>query len=244
MESMHSPNSYGTDDFFNMDYTPGRGSFQREPLPLLSGVWNDNGTLKAWAASTTGTVGFALLTTTQVGMRWEATADQTDRWQYPWQVPPTYRRDTGANTARSSLVVRVKARKVDISGSATDNTDLALTLQAYFHSGAMSNDGVQTAGDTSVAPLGAAISNTLNALAASDDLDADPENYRIYTFDVGAAMTDAQRAALKADASLTFSLAPNEAPGTGIAIDVLWADVIFTGHEQPANTYVKSQGLG
>lgn len=232
------------DDYRNYQYIPGRGAYKREAIPLLSGVWDDNGTLKDWAISTTGTVGFALITTEMVGLRWEATADQTDRWRYTWQLPFDYRRDTGSTTPRSGLVFRIKARKVDISSGATDNTDLALVVQAFFHSSTIDPDtGTETAGDTTVDSLGTAVSLTLNALASSGDENANPDIFRWYSADLAAAMTDTQRANLKPGATITLRVAPQEAPGTGIAIDWLAAEMVYTGHDQPDSKYLKAQGL-
>lgn len=229
MEVMH-----GYDEKMQLRYTGQGGMYGREALALQAGVWNDNGTLKDWALGTTGTVGFKLITTTMLGLQWEATADQTDRWYYPWQVPFDYKRDGGETGKKSRIVLRVKARKVDAASGATDNTDLALTVQAFWHNSAFSSsDGSESAGDTAVNTLTTAVSNTLNALASSGDEDADPENFRWYNFDITGAMSAAQLAALTPGATMTFSLYPNEAPGTGIAVDVLAIEVVYTRHAMP-----------
>lgn len=236
-----------------------KGYFKREPLPLMAGLWDDNGTLKALAISASGTVGFRYLaggtglTDDIVGLVWGKTSTETDRWVYPWTVPWDYRRDCGASVPRSKIIVRVKVRKVDL-GAGVDNPNLALHLMASWHSSNISDAGAETDGDAAFEVLSAVVvgktlanSAVIPAMAVAGSEAA----YRWMYFDVTAAMsqaavgaTPAQIAELKPGAMMTFKLFPSEALDEGTAeeieLEVGAVDVFYTGHLVPENKSVKN----
>lgn len=217
------------DTEMQVNYVPQGGYARVLNTPSLN-LWINSsaGTLQQMPATGANVVGYGAISSTLVGLVWNATADANDQAILPLTIPADFFADTGRPGGKARLLVRVKARKRDTTGSATDNADLALTLNAHWHNSAFSADGLtESDGDTSVSTLAAVISNTLNA--SSGATDGAEEKFRWYDFDVTAAMTDAQRQALRPGASMKLTLAPQEAVGTALAIDVLGVQVLYRG---------------
>ena len=183
--------------------------------------------------------------TATIRASWEATADNTDKLEFAWAVPSDYRQDAIRTGERSRIRFRVKARKRN-TGGASDNADLALTAQAFWHNSAFDSNGVETAGDTALGTLATARSNTLNLVGVGEPaaLTGNVEVFRWYDFDLTAGMTDAQLGALKPGASMTIQLYPNEAVGTALAIDVAAIEVWYTGHLTNADRLQRDKAFG
>lgn len=232
-------------------YKATKGYYGREPLPLMAGLWDDNGTLKALAINGAGTVGFKYLaggsglTDDIVGLVWGATADSTDSWVYPWTLPHNYRRDTGSG-GRSAVILRVKCRKLDLGG-ATDNADLELNCMASWHNSTLSETAAtESDGDTAFNVLAAVVKGTtlagatiLPAMAVADSEAA----FRWIEFDITGGMTATQLAALKPGATMTFKLFPHEAVGTSLNVEVSDIEVVYTRHLMPTNKFRRDRAI-
>jgi hypothetical protein len=242
-------------------YAPGSpsGFYRRERFDLMSFIWDDNGTLKALAASTTGTVGFKYVTggtnaTDKImGLVWNASADQTDILVKDWALPTTWKKDGGAAGSRSKIILAAKVRKLDASGSASDNADLALLAQASWHNSNLSaSENTESDGDSTINNLGTLatpVPVTFETLAGAavipTDAVADSEAaFRWMFADITAGMTAAQLAALKPGATMTFKIYPNEAIGTNLALEVVEIAVICLEHLVPQNRFEKNRAKG
>lgn len=234
------------DAFAQFDYTPGMGYFGREPLPIMAGVWDDNGTLKALAIGGAGTVGFKYLagdtglTDDIVGLVWGATADSADSWVYPWTVPQDYKRSSLTAGSKSAIIARARVRKLDLGG-ATDNSDLEFQCMASWHSPALSA-GVEADGDAAFNVLSAVVKGKTYAGATvvpAMAVAASEQAFRYMYWDIGAAMTDAQLAALKPGACMTIKLFPHEAVGTSQNLEVCDVEVLYTRHLVPEDKMLR-----
>lgn len=234
------------DSWAKNHYVPGDGFYGRERLSLMSWLWDDNGTLKALAISASGTVGFKYiaggsgLTDDMLGLVWDAAADSTDVLVRDWAVPHDYKRDTGRTGERSKIIVRAKVRKLDTTGSASDNADLELNCQASWHNSSFNSNGVESDGDAAINVLASALEMRLydgsSTAVLPTDAAADSEAaFRWLSFDVTAGMTSAQLAALLPGTPMTFKLFPNEAIGTDLNLELMDVEVVYTRHLLPAD---------
>jgi len=231
------------------------GFYGREALPMMACLWDDVGTaIKALAKTTTDTLGFDYITggsgktDDMVGLVWHGGADNADVLVIPWMVPHDYVRDTGRTGNRSKIIVRAKVRKVIASGSPTDNDNLEFHAQASWHSSSINVDtGAESDGDTTIEVLDAVVkgktiagATVVPAMAAADSEAA----FRWMQWDITAAMSAAQIAALKPGASMTFKLFPHEAVGTNLKLEVAALEVVYTRHLVPADKNRRDQAIG
>lgn len=220
---------------------PARGMFGCCDLPLWAGLWDDNGTLKAIAAKTTGTMGFTRISTSLAGIAWDAAATQTDKWVFPWKVPQDYRRDTGRTDEGSKIVLRAKVRK-NPTGVATDNDNLRFVLDVAFHSSNIDNEGAETDGDSAVTTQtgidGTLMDGTALAPDLATSLDAE-KGFRWMEWDISAALSAAELASIQAGASMTLNLYPHETVGADQQLEVVSAEIVYTRHLMPENDTIK-----
>lgn len=162
----------------------------------------------AAAARADGAVGREAVATSLNGIIWDDTADASDTVRLDWVLPGQFKSLASNKNDTPVLKLRVKARVRDTTGSATANTDLALTAQVFFH-------GV---GETSLSTLSAAVSKVVGAV---DYADAAEEGFAIYEFDLYGAMTAAQKLSLAPEDTFQIILAPNEAVGTALYLEVI-----------------------
>ena len=245
------------------------GFYGRESLPLQSFLWNDNGTLKALAATTTGTVGFAFFSdgTTTTGMtclEWEATASQTDVLQRNWTIPDDYAAG-GRQYQNPAIILRARVRKLD-TGGATDNDNLQLKADIGIHSpsykiqragsaagaSAESSEGAESDGDDLIVPSTGIVFKTIadqqaNTAAASCYVPAmataaQVEKTRWMEADITASLTQAQITAIKAGGTMGIKVYPSEAIGTAQALQITDLEVVYTRNLQPANKRIKALG--
>lgn len=193
---------------------PFRGYTEDHSVPL--GSWT-LGTGVGFAAVGAGIVGRAASSTSLGGIQWDDTADASDTARLDWTLPGQFKSQAVYSDDTPVFKLLVKARVRDGTGSATANTDLALTAQIYFHA----------VGGTSVSSLSAVVSNVIGA---TDYADATEEGFAWYTFDLYGAMSTAQKAALRPLDTMDIVLAPDQAVGTDLYIDVIGTVIRYKRH--------------
>lgn len=235
-----------TDAWIRNDYVPGDGFLGYERIPFMSGLWNDNGTLKALAGTTTGTVGFKLVQGNNADLNklvWEATADSTDKFEFDFTLPPVFRRDGGLPGQHVGLFVRAKVRKFDTTGLATDNSDLTLAMGMSWSNPAVTDAGVESNGSAYAALTADVTGKTLDGTALVPAKTATEGGERWMEWDFTNALSSAQKAALRAGASITFRMYPNEAIGTALQLEVSDIHVFYGQHLQPENKSLRNKAL-
>jgi len=195
---------------------PDTGFIEDAPVPL--GAWTlGAGTIIP--ATGAGVVGASTVTSTGVlnVLLWNATADQTDTIRLDWTLPGQFKSKNIGQGEAPVLQLLIKARLRDTTGSATANADLALTATASFHS----------VGETAIGALAAVVSNTVGAV---DYAEAAVDGFAWYTFDIYGGMSAAQKTALVPLESIQFVVAPQEAVGTALALEVMSTVIRYRRH--------------
>jgi hypothetical protein len=190
-----------------------------EELPIPLSAWRLNTGLIP-VATGAGIVGVAAAATSLMSLAWNATADATDIIRLDTCLPNQFaiqRNGGNGRNANPKLILRVKCRLRDTSGSASPNADLALTCQAFWH-----KDGA-----TALATLGTPVSVVIGA---ADFAEADEEGFVWRDFDITGAMTAAQLAALDGSESVAIQLYPNEAVGTALEIQMIATKIKYLRH--------------
>lgn len=215
-------------------------------LPVGSWIHDDGGTLKQLAAVASGKVGLAYASSGLLCLNWDDTADANQKVVRDWTVPLDYRSDTGKTGERSAILLVLRVRKLDSTGSASDNDDLKLAVTASWHNPAVTNSGSESDGDTAINTLASSVNpETLagSSLIPTDAAATAEESFRYMVADITEGMTAAQLKALVPGASLTLGIGPNEAIGTDLALEVVSPCVIYTRHLQPSNRYFRDASI-
>lgn len=215
-------------------------------LPAGSWLHDDGGTIKQFAAVASGKVGLAYASSGLLCMNWDDTADANQKAIRDVRIPLDYRSDTGKTGEHSALLLVMGVRKLDTTGSASDNDDLKLTVAASWHNPAITDAGSESDGDTAINTLASAVNPTTlagSALLPTDAAATAEEAFRIMVADISAGMTAAQLKALVPGAAMTLALAPSEAVGTDLAIEVVSPVLIYTRHLQPSTRYFRDASL-
>ena len=189
-----------------------RGVWKTMHLPLTAWSLNTGVVLAAVGA---GTVGNANAATSLACIQWDDTADASDIIRTSIVIPPDFRAQISASTPK--LVLYVRARVLDGTGSATANTNLELRAQCFWHKTA------DTALSTLATPVG-------NVIGATDYAAASEEGFVLYKFDLTGAMTAAQLALLSALDTFQIQLYPHEAVGTDLYVEVIGTFLVYEGH--------------
>ncbi|MBK8168376.1 MAG: hypothetical protein IPK64_20700 [bacterium] len=234
------------DAFLRMDYRGEKGFLGRQPISIGDFVHNDNGTLGNMPVVASGKVGLAFASTTQLCLQWDDTADATQAAVLGLAVPSDFRRDSGITGERSALFLVARVRKLDGTGSATDNTDLALNATMAWHNPSITDAGVESDGDTAMNAL--TTTAVFTDLAGSAVLPAkaaagSEEKFRTFIADLSAGMSSAQLAALRQGAALTISLAPNETVGTDLYIEACGFELLYSRHMTPVERFLRDRAL-
>lgn len=187
-----------------------------ESLPIPLSQWTlDSGAALGTTAS--GNVYRAKVgpSSALAAIAWDATADNTDIIRLDWNAPDHFRGGGTVNTALHPTLVLEAATRL-FHASSTDNTSLRLQCQVQIHS------------------PGAASVETLASVLTADPPAAAPENsidtFAWLKFNIGAALTDAQRKLLVRGAYVGIQLYPNGAIGTGTRLDVLKTRLWYSRH--------------
>ena len=192
------------------------------------GIWKHlNIPLPAWgttagvplAAIGAGAVGYAASVAASPNclqsIRFAAAATTTDIIQTALAVPPDFRAQVSASTPK--LVLFMRCRLLDTTGSATANADFAFTAQAFWHKTA----------DTALSTLATAVTTIIGA---TDYVATDEAGFVLYKWDIGAAMTAAQLALLGPLDTLNIQIAPDQAVGTALAAEIVNTFLMYEGH--------------
>ncbi len=209
---------------------------------------NNNGTLAALGATGAGLVGLGAVGATLTGIGWvfNATADQTKKLVFKGKLPRDFRLNTERDGERCSLIARAKVRKVDLNGgAAVENPDLRLSCRILWH-----NDGIVTtpqggasegAGDTAFNEV--TVSDTTLNLLPAKVLPAAEESTRWMEWDLGSAMTAAQRNGIEPGSDYLIEFFPHEAIGTNLAIEMWAAEFLYRGHLLAQDLFWKNKVL-
>lgn len=209
---------------------------------------NNNGTLAALGATGAGIVGLGAVGATLTGIGWvfNATADATKKLVFKGKIPRDFRLNAERDGEKCSLIARAKVRKVDLnSGAATENADLRLSCRILWH-----NDGIVTqptggasegAGDAAFNEV--TVSDTTLNLLPAKVLPAAEESTRWMEWDLGSAMTAAQRNGIKPGADYLIEFFPHEAIGTNLAVEMWAAEFLYRGHLIAQDLFWKTKVL-
>lgn len=202
------------------------------PIPLNAFTLTDGAALGAISSNALGLV----VKNSQLVMRFAAAATTTDIAKLSIPLPSDYAKYVNDNPGyRTRPVLAVRAKKTDVTGSATDNDNLALTMNVAWNNPVFTSSA-ESDGDTATNTMATAVSNELDDIVAADGADANPENTRLYLFkfagNTTGGMTAAQIRALQPGASMTISLAPHETVGSNLAIDVYSVELWYPGNDR------------
>lgn len=181
-----------------------------------------------FAASGAGIVGAGAIMTSFIGLIWNATATTTDFMYLTGSTPGNFRQPSSANKVPgtsnwSEFQLQLMARKLDTSGSATDNADLAMTATMnWLYSDP--NDA-SSPGDTALNSLTTPASFILDAQSVA----AAEEGFKWYTLDLGARL-QAESKSLKPNSAFQILISVNEAVGTAQAIEIIGARLRYRVH--------------
>lgn len=178
------------------DSLPDQGYEDQLSIPMSA--WTNYG------GAGNGTVEYATVETGTFdieGAVWDATADGNDVIRYVWSVPDVY------VEAADRLKIAFRARKLDTTGSASENADLSLNL-------------ITTVATAASAPaLLPPTTITLAAKTTDDTLD----DFPWYEFDLSGK-------GLKRGDLIQFQLGPNQAVGTALALEVIACKLTYRRH--------------
>lgn len=202
-----------------------RGVWKTMHLPLTSWSLNTGVVLAAVGA---GTAGNANTATSLACIQWDDTADASDIIRTSIVIPPDFRAQISSKTPR--LVLFVRARVLDGTGSATANADLGLQAQCFWHK----------TSDTALSTLSATV---LNVIGATDYVAASEEGFVLYKYDLTAAMSTAQLALLSALDTFQIQLYPDQTVGTDLYIEVVGTFLAYEGHASIPADVLSTLGL-
>lgn len=187
-----------------------------EDVVVPLGAWTLDTGLTIPAVGGGGIVHRAAIATSLNGICWDATATTTDIARLDWTLPGQFKRAQVYGERQTPLLqLLCKARVRDAATGS--NADLALTAQVFMHNVA----------ETSLQTLASAVSNTIGA---TDYADASEEGFAWYTFDLYGGMSAAQKLLALPLATLQILLAPQEAVGTSLYIDLIGTVIRYRRH--------------
>jgi hypothetical protein len=240
-------NGGNLESILNIRTAPGAGAGYIKEFVPNQVFLNNNGTLAALGATGAGVVGLGAVGATLTGIGWvfNATADQTKKLIFKGKLPRDFRLNVERNGDRCALLARAKVRKVDTTGSATDNTDLRLSCRILWHNDGIvtTAQGAATEGNGETAFNAVTVSSTtLNLLPAMVAVGAE-ESTRWMEWDLGSAMSAAQRNALKPGADYLIEFFPHEAIGTDLAVEMWAVEFLYRGHLIAQDLFWKNKVL-
>lgn len=181
--------------------------------------------------------GVAGSTNTLSAIQWVATAATSDVIRLNWSLPWDFRRDwtnTDAKGNRPRVVLAIEGRQA-LTG--TFDATLGWTANAIWRNPTINHrTGAQSAGEAAANTLAAPVTALTPALFAEAALDG----LRWYFLDITAAMTAAQRRALRPGAAFDFTLAPTVTVGTNLRLDITAVQVMYRAHAN-VSTFLRTR---
>lgn len=210
------------------DWTRGnRGIADCEPIPSPA-TWSfgNPGTALGRSSSAAAYILSAGGSHQLEAVNWKATAATTDLVQFTMALPWRMRRYSGRS--KSGLLLAIRCRKHDTTGSATEDADLGLSVTAIFQSPTIGSDGTEADG------TGFVTSTADTQLLPAKSADNAPGKARVYRFDLFKGLTDAQKAAIVPGSTVTIRIAPSKTVGTALAAQVFSGGrIILQKHPAP-----------
>ena len=123
---------------------------------------------------------------------------------------------------------------------------LKLNVTASWQNPSITDAGVESDGDAALNTLTSTV--TFTDLAGTATLPAKAastaeEKFRTMIADISGGMSTAQLQALRPGASITISIAPNEAVGTDLYIEVTSVSLHYSGHLTPTASWLRAKAL-
>lgn len=193
---------------------PYRGYVEDVPVPLRD--WS-LGSGAAYVATTSNIVGYGASATSLNGFVWDPGADTGDTLRLDWTTPGQFAPQPSTLKWNPVLEMHLCLRVRDKTGSASANTDLAMTCQAFWFK----------SGDTALSTLSSAVSNIIGATIAQD---SHVEQFAWYRYNLVGAMTAAQKLALGPRQPFQFVIAPDDTVGTNLQIDMVGSFIRYRRH--------------
>lgn len=180
----------------------------------------------ALAATGAGTVGLAAAVaggTPIQAIQWDDTADNGDILRCSLALPADFRgvRQTSVETVNPVCKLYLKLRVMDATsaGAGTagaQNSNLVLSVTPTFHA-------VGNADPFDATPESAAV-------GAADYVETDATGFKWYEFDLTNGLTATQLESVAALTTVDLAIAPNEAIGTTLYLELVGAVLIYDKH--------------
>lgn len=236
---MPGPASPNTFDSTRNNAEAARGFMHEEKIHRPDWTLAAGGPL---VAATTNIVGFKATMTSGMAMVWDAGADASDIVSLDTGVPGDFVQIGGSgddgfppgrypsDTDGPQLQLLVLARKLDTTGSASDNADLALTGDLVWHHSDPNEGTGDRGGDPAINTLTTKASALLDAMAAATVEEA----YHWYVLDLGARL-EAETKVLKPYSYIRINLSVDDTVGTALNVEVTWTILRYRRHSALAN---------
>lgn len=166
-----------------------------------------------------------------------AAGTTTDILKIPFMLPPNFKRHENRDGREQVLKAIIPARLVDLTGSATANANLSFTVTATFTSpvidpdtGVMSDGTGFVSSDAAVAYRLGELTDTGSVVGEVDAADNAPANIRLYVADLYTGVTDAEKKAITPFTLGSLAIAPNEAVGANLRLEIFGGVLVFDDH--------------
>ncbi len=225
-----SINPRNVDEMLNQS-EPTEGVLTDFPLNPLTDFTLETGL--HFAASGAGIVGAGAIMTSFIGLIWNATATTTDFMYLTRSTPGNFREPSSANRIPgtshwSEFQLQVLARKLDTTGSATENATLAMnaTMNWLYSDPNDNTDPGDTALNSLTTPAAALLDAKYGAAAE--------EGFKWYTFDLGARL-QAESKRLRPNSAFQIIMSVSAAVGAALAIEMIGARLRYRVHAAMVN---------
>lgn len=187
------------------------------------------GSLSA-GVSTSAPVGLTKFVTNSLfrAISFHASADETALISATIPIPLDFRNQEANRGRKPSMELWLRARKSIVTGTPTDNDDLALDLMGHVQSPTLDpKSGAESAGGAILTTIaGQAVMPAQSALTTL-------AGARLIKFDLLNGLTDAERMLVAPGGTLAFRIGPNEAVGTDLRLDLWDFRIVYVGHLNP-----------
>lgn len=206
------------------------GVIKEIPLPLGNFHLATGGSLAA-GISTSAPVGLSVFHADAKfrTLSFHASADETSFAYCTIPVPMDFRNQEANLGRKPSMELWLRARKVIVTGTPTDNDDLALAISSFIQSPTLDpKTGVETAGG---AVLGDAVGggDVLPEMSAEATVGAS----RIFKVDLLGTLDDAERMAVTPGGTIGIRVGINEELGADLRLDLWDFRLLYVGHLNP-----------